>query len=79
LFDRNFFIAWVCLDTTTMKLTRGRLAKIRERKNESRKVLLCKKRERNITSSNWRKKQANNLQNKTLKNLPCVLSNKKIN
>lgn len=50
-----------------MKLSRGRLAKIFKKHNQSHKVCFEAKRKRNITCSSYRKKQNNNLHNKTLK------------
>jgi hypothetical protein len=50
-----------------MKLSRGRLAKIFKKHNQSHKVCFDAKRKRNITCSSYRKKQSNNLHNKTLK------------
>jgi hypothetical protein len=50
-----------------MKLSRGRLTKIFKKHNQSHKVSFVDKRKRNITCSSYRKKQNNNLHNKTLK------------
>lgn len=50
-----------------MKLSRGRIAKIFKKNNQSHKVSFDVKRKRNITCSSYRKKQNNNLHNKTLK------------
>lgn len=49
-----------------MKWTRGKIARIQKKRNESHKVKLCLKK-KNITSSVWHKKQSNNLHNKTLR------------
>jgi hypothetical protein len=50
-----------------MKLTKGKIAKIFKKKNESHKVLNKKIVQRNLTYSNLKKKQFANLHNKTLK------------
>jgi hypothetical protein len=51
-----------------MKLTKGKLAKIHKKKNESHRTNKgLKHMSKNITASAWKQKQNYNLHNKTLK------------